>query len=58
VARRARFLPERPSVPRKTTDNTSAGLFNTVFVPPNQSIRAASLWVPFEIANGRYRLCD
>ena len=27
VARRARFRPERPSVPRKTTDKTSAGLF-------------------------------
>jgi hypothetical protein len=58
VARRARLRPERPSVPRKTTDNTSAGLFNTVFVPPNNQIRAASLWVPFEKSNGRYQLFD
>ena len=58
VARRARLRPERPSVPRKTTDNTSAGLFNTVFVPPKYSIRAAPLWVPFEMTNGSYLLFD
>ena len=32
VARRARFRPDRPSVPRSTIPSTSAGLFSTAFV--------------------------
>jgi hypothetical protein len=56
VARRARLRPERPSVPRKTIDSTSAGLFNTAFVPPNSRIRSALLGVPSKNSNGGYLL--